>query len=332
MDLQTRDRASADVAPVPAREPGVPGAGTERSQATERLTRRLASARGQRGLAGAVLVALLVMAWYFNARPRHEAFSALPDALRAVAATVVLFGIAGFGLVRFLLPPQLRRYEPLWVLPTGACATGVLMTVLGFAAVPYPLSLALVVVGGLALGTHAVRRRGWPEITLPRLGWPVYLAFGVLAVALVPMLFIQHVAAPVGQGSDAHVATGVAQFLQHSYPTSVNTSQPINQMQPTWQSKYPIYYAFAAVSSISGLQTWQVLGSLGAALLAMAAVGMFLVAREVFEAPVAVALAAMCFAGLERIALATVLHPYFNQTWGFFALPFTLVLGWFAVR
>src|SRR5205085_4418707 len=96
--------------------------------------------------------------------------------------------------------------------------------------------------------------------------------------------------------------------------------------------KYPIYYAFAAVSSVSGLQSWQVMASLAAALLGLAAVGMFLVAREVFAAPVGIALAAMGLAVLDRITLATVMHPYFNQTWGFFALPFTLVLGWWVVQ
>lgn len=283
-------------------------------------------------LAGAALVALLAWAWHFNAPPRRDALSAVPDTLRAVAATIVLFGIGGFGLTRLLLPAPLRRYELLWVVPTGACAVGVLMTILGFAAVPYPASLAMVFVVGLALGAYAVRARGWPELNLPRLGWPVYLSFVVLTVALTQMVLIQHYAAPVGTGSDAHVATGVAQFLQHSYPTSVNVHQPINQMQPTWQSKYPIYYAFAGVSTVSGLATWQVLATLAGMLLAMAAIGFFLVAREVFNAPVAVALVAMCFAALDRMALYTVLNPYFNQTWGFFAMPFTLVLGWWVVQ
>jgi hypothetical protein len=40
----------------------------------------------------------------------------------------------------------------------------------------------------------------------------------------------------------------------------------------------------------------------------------------------------MGLAALDREALQTVLHPYFNQTWGFFALPFTLVAGWWAVQ
>jgi hypothetical protein len=283
-------------------------------------------------LAAGVLVALLALAWHFNVAPRHRALDAMPDVLRAVGASILVFAIGGFGPVRLLLPGALRRYELLWVMPAGGCAVGLALTVLGFAGVPYPVSLTLVLVAGAGLGAYAVRRRGWPEVRPPSLAWPLYLAFVILVVALVPLVFVYHYAAPVGYGSDAHVATGVAQFLQHDYPTSVDISQPVNQMQPTWQSKYPIYYAFAAVSTVSGLATWQVLSILAATLLALTGLGMFLVAREVFRAPAVVALVAMFAATLDREALATVIHPYFNQTWGFFTLPFTLVLGWWAVQ
>ena len=40
----------------------------------------------------------------------------------------------------------------------------------------------------------------------------------------------------------------------------------------------------------------------------------------------------MVVAGLDRLALLTVLNPYFNQTWGWVTLPFTLVLGWWVVQ
>ena len=102
------------------------------------------------------MVAFLALAWHFETPPRHETLSALPDTLRALAAIAVLFGIAGFGLVRLLLPPALRRYEPLWILPTGACAVGLEMTLLGFAGVPYAVSLALVASFGAALGVVAL--------------------------------------------------------------------------------------------------------------------------------------------------------------------------------
>jgi hypothetical protein len=256
----------------------------------------------------------------------------VPETLRALLATFVLFGVGGFGLTRICLPKALRRYEVLWILPTGACAVGLAMTVLGFAYVPYHVSLVLVLVAGVAVSAYVVRTRGWPELEIVRIAWPVYVAFLVLAVALVPMIFHLHYAAPVGTGSDAHVAAGSANFLKHAYPTGVDITQPINQMPPTWKSKFPIYYAFAGVSSLSGLDTWQALAPLAAALLAMAATGMFLVARDVFAAPVAVALVAMAVAALAREALHTALNPYFNQTFGFFAMPFTLVLGWWVVQ
>jgi hypothetical protein len=282
--------------------------------------------------AAGILVALVALAWHFNAKPRHEALSAVPDALRGLAATLVVFGIGGFGLVRLLLPAALRDYELLWVVPTGGCAVGLALTLLGFAYVPYPAALAVILIAGLALGAVAVRRRGWPAISAGRLGWPVFLALAVTFVALVPMLMRQHYAAPIGTGSDAHVAAGTANFLKHAYPTGTDVSQPIDQMPPTWQSKYPIYYALAAISSVSGLGTWQVLATTAAAMLGLAAVGLFLVARDVFRAPAAVAAAAMLLAALDREALHTILNPYFNQTWGFFAMPFTLVLGWWLVQ
>ncbi len=279
-----------------------------------------------------ILIALAAASFYFNRRPRHDLFDAIPGTLRAIVGTVVLFGIGGFGLTRLLLPSPLRRHELLWVLPTGGCAVGVAMTVLGFAAIPYPASLAIVIVAGIALGWFAVRRRGWPKFDAAELGWPAFVAFVVLAVALIPVIAVQHYVAPVGTGSDAHVAAGAANFLQHAYPTSVDTSVPINQMPSTWQSKFPIYYAFAGVSTVSGLATWQVLPVLAAMLLALAAVGLFLFARDVLGVPRGVALVAMGVAGLDRLALFTGLNPYFNQTWGWVTLPFTLVLGWWAVQ
>ncbi len=234
--------------------------------------------------------------------------------------------------MRLLLPAPLRRHEPLWVLPTGGCAVGVAMTVLGFAHLPYPASLTIVLVVGVALGWFAVRRRGWPKLDVRELAWPSLIAFVVLVVALIPVIAVQHYVAPVGTGSDAHVAAGAANFLQHAYPTGVDTSVPINQIPSTWQSKFPIYYAFAGVSTVSGLATWQVLPVLAAMLLALAAVGLFLFARDVLGAPRGIALIAMGVAGLDRLALFTGLNPYFNQTWGWVTLPFTLVLGWWAVQ
>lgn len=272
------------------------------------------------------------VALHFDPPPRHEAIRAVPGTLRALAAAVALFGAGGFGLTHLLLPAPLRRYELLWVLPVGGCAVGLEMTLLGLAGVPYHASLVLVLLAGVALAAHAVRRRGWPAPPSRSLAWPAYLALVVVAVALVPMVSELHYLSVTGTGADAHMAAGTANFLKHSYPLGVDVSQPINRMPPLWGSKFPIYYAFAGVSSLSGLDTWQVLAPLAAALLALAAVGFFVVARELFGASPAVAAAAMGLAGLDRMALHTGLNPYFNQTWGYLAMPFTLVLGWWAVQ
>ncbi len=103
-------------------------------------------------------------------------------------------------------------------------------------------------------------------------------------------------------------------------------------MPLVWRSKQAIYYTLAAVSSLSGLEVYETISTVAALLLGMAALGFFLVARELLRAPPWAALAAMAVVGLDRMVLHTVMHPYFNQTWGFFAMPFAMVLGWWVVR
>ncbi len=265
--------------------------------------------------------------------PRHDALDAIPDTLRALLAAVLVFGVTGLGVTRRLLPASLRPREALWVLPTGACVTGLALMALGFLAVPFAVSLVAVLVAGLALSVTSVRRDGPPALgPRPELGWPLFLAAMVIAVALIPMVVKLHMAGVTGEGSDAHMAAGSANFLQHAYPTSSDPSLPFDRMPLLWKSRYPIYYAFGAVAQVSGLQSWQVLAPLAAVLLGLAALGMFLVARDLLGAPLAVAAAAMGFAGFDRMALHTGLNPYMNQTWGYMAMPFALVLAWALVR
>lgn len=207
------------------------------------------------------------------------------------------------------------------------------MTVLGFAAVPFHLNLALTLAGGAALGVVAWRRSpGLPDRpALARAAWPLWLAVLLAAVALVP-LFRAGFATVEGQGQDAHLAVGTAQFLQHHYPTSIAPEEPVDRVPLVWRSKQPIYYVLGAAASLSGLEPFQTISTVAAAMLALAALGFFLLARELLRAPPWVALCAMAVVGLDRMVLHTVMHPYFNQTWGFFTLPFALVLSWWAVR
>ena len=255
---------------------------------------------------------------------------------RAGAATVALFAVAGFGLTRLALPPGLRCHEALWVLPVGACATGLAMTVLGFLAVPFTVNLALVLLAGALLAGVALRRRPARGMA-GALGqgraaaWPAWVALLVVMVALVP-LFRAGFATVEGQGQDAHLAVGSAMFLQENYPTAVDPSGPVDQMPLVWRSKQPIYYALGGAARLGGLEVFETISAMAAVLLGLAAFGFFLFTREVLGAPRWAALAAMGLVGLDRMVLHTVMHPYFNQTWGFMAMPFALVLSWWAVR
>ena len=279
---------------------------------------------------------------------RAYAGSAVGAAERVIAASVGLFGICGLGLVRLALPERLRRHEALWVLPVGACTSGLALTALGFAAVPFTASLIAVIAAAAAVAVVAFRRRPPSGATFGRrleegrlAAWPLYLGLLIVVLAIVPMLrgpvpiLHLHNGFPTveGTGSDAHLAVGSAQFLQHYYPTSVHPEAPINLVPTVWRSKFPIYYAFAGVASLSGLAPYQVISTLAAmVMLALACIGFYLLARDVLGAGVGVGLAAMAIVALDRMVLHTIVHPYFNQTWGFATVPFVIVLGWWSVR
>ena len=101
-------------------------------------------------------------------------------------------------------------------------------------------------------------------------------------------------------------------------------------MPLVWRSKQPIYYALAAVATLSGREVFETISCLAAMMLALACMGFFLVARELLRAPPWAAVAGMGLVGLNPMVLHTVMHPYFNQTWGFFAMPFAMVLAPYA--
>jgi hypothetical protein len=263
--------------------------------------------------------------------PRKDHMVVVPTVLRVAGASVALFGVCGLGVVRLFLPPALRQRELLWVLPVGAGISGLALTALGFVGVPFQVNLGVVLAAGLGVTVFALRRRGLgPRPPLEVLG-SGYLAAIVVAICIVPMAALGYVTI-TGTGSDAHMAAGTAQFLQHSYPTSVNVHEPINRMPLTWRSKYPIYYAYGAIAEISGLPTWQVLVALEGVMLALAALGVYLLARETLGAGPGPALIAMGVVSLGRIALRVGLNPYYNQTWGYFTMSYALVAGWIAVR
>ncbi|HEY8865459.1 MAG TPA: hypothetical protein VIM22_00885, partial [Solirubrobacteraceae bacterium] len=150
------------------------------------------------------------------------------------------------------------------------------------------------------------------------------LAALIVALALVPT-FRSGVATVTGIGSDAHVVAGSATVLQHTYPGGIDRSLPVDTIPWQWRSKFPIYYALSAVSSIAGLAPWQTLMTTAAILFALTALGFFLLARHTFRASAAAAAAAMVVAALDQMVFHLALHPYWNQLWGMFTLPFSIV-------
>ena len=257
--------------------------------------------------------------------------SALPDVFRVALATVAVFTVCGYAPAVALAPPQLLPWWPLLVLPTGAITSGLALTLLGFAAIPFHVALAVTLLAGIAAAARVGRPRvdggasGRADATT--LAALAAVALLLVALALVPT-FRSGLATMTGFGSDAHLVAGTATFLQHSYPTATEIAYPADEVTPLWRSKYPIYYTLAAVSSVAGVEPWQALMTVAAILLALAGFGLFLLARIGLGAPLGAAAAALAIALLDRRVFHLALHPYYNQLWGFLTLPFTIVAAY----
>lgn len=262
---------------------------------------------------------------------------AAPAVLRTVAATLVLFGLSGAALVALWLPARLRADAALFVLPVGAISSSLALTLLGFAGIPLGASLALVLAAG-AVSAVRVLGGGVPRALRPtgesRLALVSAVAVGaiVVAVALSPLARDDSFATVLGQNGDAHLATGAATLLQRAGPSDVVPALPVDRMPGAWKSKYPIYYSLAAVSSLARLDPVKTFVAFAAVMLALTALGFMLLARHMLGAGATAALVAMALVGLSEQALTLVHGPFYNQLWGSFALPFTLLATWLYLR
>lgn len=337
MDVQTDDRVETELDEPPAEEAGAapPDDGGPPTDLPPGLTER-----SNRVLAWVALIVAGLSAIALADYTGVVGKGGLSDVLRAGAATVAVFAIAGFGPTRLLLPASLRRFELLWVLPVGAVAAALELAVMSYARVP--LDIAIVIAGCVSVGLAIYGWRRDPGVPVARsapagaASWRtlavVFTIAGLIAmVALLPM-FRSGFATVIGNGSDAHLAVGTAMFLEEEHPGTIAVEQPVDRVPLVWRSKPPIYLAFAAVAKVAGMEPYAVIATLSAALLALAALGFWLLARELLGAGAWAAAAVMALIGLNRMALFTAMHPYFNQIWGFMAMPFTIVLAWHVVR
>lgn len=232
-----------------------------------------------------------------------------------------------------ILPPRLPADLWLFVLPVGAVASALALTLLGFLAVPFPASLVAVLLAGAGSAAYAHWRLGpEPAASTPAarrsLRWAALVAGVIVAVAVTPLLRADSFATVTGNNGDAHLATGAAVLLQHTYPSGMDTALPIDRMPGAWRSKYPIYYSLAAVSSLAGLDPPEAFVAFGALLVVLTGIGFHLLARHMLGATIEAGIVAMAMVGLAEQTLHLALEPFYNQLWGTLALPFTLLAAW----
>lgn len=253
--------------------------------------------------------------------------AAVDDVARALGGTVVLFATCGYALARVLVPASLAQWWPLFVLPLGAAASGLGLTLLGFAAVPYKVSLVVVIAAGVAGAAFAARRPApGPAADRRQLLVLVAAAALIFAVAMIPT-FRTGFATVTGTGSDAHQVAGSATFIQHNYPSSNDPAYPVDEVRAVWNSKFPIFYPLAGASSLAGLEPWETMMTVAAVMLALTALGLFVLARSLLGAGAGIAAIAMGIAVLDQQVFHVAVHPYYNQAWGLMTLPFSVVLG-----
>ena len=287
------------------------------------------------GIATAALLGLLALLLAGDAGVKNA--DAVPEVARATLALLVLVCVAGYAPARLLLPRGMEPHFPFLVPLVGSATAGLGLTLFGFMAVPWSVSLPLLLVLGAVAGV-AIRARHGPAHIAPgqmeqaggrllALVWPGFLALLLVLVATVP-LFRDGSATVYGTNPDGHLSVGAAQFLQNARPETVDRALPVDRMPLVWRSKYPIYYVLAGASSLSGLTPIEAFASVSALLGVLTALAFLLLARYGLGASPVGALLTMGLVGADRLLAHLSLHPYHNQLWGTLALPLILVFGW----
>lgn len=260
--------------------------------------------------------------------------SAVPSVARTAVVALALFALCGYAAAWTMVRGQLAAHWGLLVLPLGAALSALSLAVLGLLHVPLKVSLAVVIAGAAVAAVWAQRRpvavpeaQGSERSPLVRIALPATLAAMIALISLVP-IFRSGFATVPGQNGDAIMVVGTAVLLEHAPPTATREDLPIPHIPLEWRSKYPIYYPLAAVSTLAGQDPIQAFGALSALMLALTTLGFFLFARYVLRAPPWMALLAMFVVPLDRIVMYVTIHPYYNELWGQFTLPFILLTGW----
>ena len=104
----------------------------------------------------AALGVLLVAGWLGVEAHGGHVFDAAPDVVRAGVPALALFALCGYPVARVTVPERMLPHLPLMVLPLGAVASSLTLTLLGLMRVPFEPALGLVIAAGAA-GAVAAR-------------------------------------------------------------------------------------------------------------------------------------------------------------------------------
>jgi hypothetical protein len=258
--------------------------------------------------------------------------AAVPAVIRTAAAGIALFAVCGYAPAQRLVRGELAPHRALVVLPLGAALSSMALAILGLLHLPFHVSLPAVLVVALIADAHSIRQHGSLRVRpasgfATRAALPLLLAAVVGLISLIP-IFRSGFATVPGQNGDAVLVVGSAVLVEHAPPTANRLDLPINHIPLQWRSKYPIYYALAAVSTLAREDPIRAFATVAALMLALTALGFFLFARYVVRAPPWIALLALFIVPLDRIVMYVAIHPYYNELWGQFTLPFILLFGW----
>ena len=266
--------------------------------------------------------------------------AAVPAVVRTAAVGIAFFTLCGYPVACALVRDDLKAHRALLVLPLGATASSLVLAALGLLHVPLKVSLAVVIAIAATATARALRRPGRRAAPanagatgaaraswIVRIALPIVLAVVVALISLLPSFRSGYASVP-GQNGDAILVVGTAVLLEQAPPTATRINTPIPSIPLEWRSKYPIYYALAAISTLSGQDPIVAFPTVSALMLALAAIGFFLFARYLLRAPPWLALLAIFVVPLDRIVMYVTIHPYYNELWGQFTLPYVLLFGW----
>jgi hypothetical protein len=274
----------------------------------------------------------------------------LPGLIRGSIASLVLFLICGDALAYTLVPGSWGVFVPLFSLPFGALASGLVLMVFGVVHVPLAVSLWLTLALGL-VASFLVRRgkavqqarvsgsrtarwlgRLYPGVRMqPRqLGMWMAVLFVLFCVALIP-IWRNGIDTVPGENPDAQQVVGIAVLFQHVPPTATDYATAINTVPPAWRFRYPIFYPLAAASNLSHFDPIRVFPGMEALLMIACALGFAALAVKCLGSPEISAPAVATTVGISWVVLHLGWHPYWNQLWGMTLFPYALLFGWRAL-